>query len=682
MSSNTHSFFAHLDPIQRSTQPTLISPTSSILPSSLSRDDTEVLLSHLSPVYSSSIAPQPGNSPVSTSLQQVLDNMQAQISSIADHLHNITTSKTPIVRSTPINVDSRPSSSHSIRVVPSSDALTEHFLHVEAEYHRLQLELNARSHPNDHHLPLSSPILSRTTDATIPLLNHSTKLLSPPSPCSCQLSSAFQPIIKSSTPPSSIASSPFSVQANSSSSPVVINNSAANASTLLPKFSNYVPSQISNSPHPVFNSPDVLLPQSSMPVSSFLPVPFNSISTPAFTMNLTNNFPTFKGTTNDKPIKFIKDFEFRVPSHIRNNDNLLLETVQQVLSDGALTWFGQLQQSTDRVDRWADFKTRFYQRYHTTVNVQSLRTELQLLFQGEKESTLDYFDRLKTLVVEIDPECSDHYIKRKFVQKMRSDIRSRFDVDINLSVSEFVRKAQIIESNIEQQRIDEKLKSVAQQEKKHPSIVLTNNLTTNTSHRRSLASPHIDSSAVGLNHTSDPKNFNPPSSSPSHNQHPTTDRLSPTRLDSPHHHSNRSIDPNHVDYHNRRSDIHPSNKTDYIHNNNNNYRKNFNHNRSSTNHHDQSNHNNRHESYGFSIPGTNNRSNSNTFHRFNPVSSNNVNNNNNHSSMNSPHRYWCPHCQRSGHSLERCPANPQSINYRVNSASSTNNNNSENFTGR
>ena len=108
--------------------------------------------------------------------------------------------------------------------------------------------------------------------------------------------------------------------------------------------------------------------------------------------------------------------------------------------------------------------------------------KLQLLFQGEKESTLDYFDRLKTLLVEIDPDCSEQYIKRKFVQKMQSDIRSRLDVDINVSTSVLVRKAQNIESNIEQQKIDEKLKSATQQEKKHPVILLTNNLSTNTSH--------------------------------------------------------------------------------------------------------------------------------------------------------------------------------------------------------
>ena len=41
MSSNTHSFFAHLDPIQRTTQPTLIPPTLSILPSTESLSSVE-----------------------------------------------------------------------------------------------------------------------------------------------------------------------------------------------------------------------------------------------------------------------------------------------------------------------------------------------------------------------------------------------------------------------------------------------------------------------------------------------------------------------------------------------------------------------------------------------------------------------------------------------------------------
>ena len=261
-----------------------------------------------------------------------------------------------------------------------------------------------------------------------------------------------------------------------------------------------------------------------------------------------------------------------------------------------------------------DFKSRFYQRYYTAVNVHNLRTELRLLFQGDKESTLDYFDRLKTLLVEIDPDCSDQYIKRKFVQKMRSDIRSRFDVDINLSISEFVRAAQIIESNIEQQKIDEKLKCAIQQEKKHPSIFLSNNLSTSTSHRRSSTSPHNDLPTTMTNHNSDHHtNFNDYSLCAARHSSWFIDHSSTNQLDLHQRCSPISTDSNHSDYQNRRLDIHPSNKNNY-NNNNNHHHKNPNFN--SNNHNVSFHHNNYHSSHGYSPTIPNNRSSFNASPRY------------------------------------------------------------------
>ncbi|CAF5223629.1 unnamed protein product, partial [Rotaria magnacalcarata] len=145
--------------------------------------------------------------------------------------------------------------------------------------------------------------------------------------------------------------------------------------------------------------------------------------------------------------------------------------------------------SPDRVNTWNDFKFRFYERYHTSAKVQSLRTELRLLFQDDNENTLDYFERLKTLMTEIDPDCSDHWLKHKFIQKLRSDIRTRLDVDINLPIRDIVRKSQNIESSIEQQKVDEKLKLVANQEKKNIPSLLTNNLSINSNNHQQLSSP-------------------------------------------------------------------------------------------------------------------------------------------------------------------------------------------------
>ena len=646
MSLTPHSFFAHLDPIHQSIQP-LTQPTPSSLPSTLSRHDTDVLMSRLSPAIHSRSAHSSRDSPVSPSLQTILEHMQTQISSISDRLDHLSVSRTPVIQAAPIHIDSRSPSCSSIRVVPSSDALSEHFLHVEAEYHRLKIELDARSSTKRNNLPPPpSSILPSTSVLSSSLPFHPTHLSTPPSLCHCKLSSAFQPITRAISPPLSTNSTHLTMQPNSMSSPVAVNNS-----TTIPSISS------SN-----FPAQDVVSAPTATSLLSLPTVPFHSISSPAFTMNLTNNFPTFKGMAHDKPIKFIKDFEFRVPAHIRDNDALLLETVQQVLSDGALTWFGQLQQSSDRLTRWADFKTRFSERYHTSANVQNLRTELQLLFQGDKETTMDYFDRLKTLLVEIDPDCSDNYIKRKFVQKLRSDIRSRFDADVHLSIADIVRKAQMIESNIEQQKIDEKLKSVAQQEKKNSSILITNNLSTPaTSHRTSPASPYSDSSAPRSNNNQTNNNFdNSPRYNSNHRFHPTShrnsspnDRHSPNRTDQHQNHSNK-YNNNHT---NRNDSYHPNHSNN---NNNNNHT-----NRNDSYHQNHSNVRNNHQR----PTTTTTQQHSNTPTRPHQSSTNNYNNND-RSTTHTNSRYYCPHCQRPGHSWERCTANPDSINYHANSSSS------------
>src|SRR3954470_17383718 len=98
-------------------------------------------------------------------------------------------------------------------------------------------------------------------------------------------------------------------------------------------------------------------------------------------------------------------------------------------------------------------------------------------------------------MLEIDSSCKDTWIKHKFIQKLRSDIRTRLDIDLNSSIRDIVRKAQYVESNIEQQKVDEKLKLAANQEKKSLPSLVTNNLSISTDPRQpSLTnSPHIDS---------------------------------------------------------------------------------------------------------------------------------------------------------------------------------------------
>ncbi|CAF2059989.1 unnamed protein product [Rotaria magnacalcarata] len=150
-------------------------------------------------------------------------------------------------------------------------------------------------------------------------------------------------------------------------------------------------------------------------------------------MNINNLLPTFKGTAEERPVQFLTKFEIRASTFVGQNDILLLHTIQQVLSERALIWFGQMQRSADRVHSWAEFK-------------------------------------------------------HKFIQKLRSDIRSRLDLDISLPIRELVRKTQTIESNIEQQKVDEKLKLAATQEKTHFTSFTTNSISfTNTNRQRAQA---------------------------------------------------------------------------------------------------------------------------------------------------------------------------------------------------
>ncbi|CAF4853636.1 unnamed protein product [Rotaria sp. Silwood1] len=430
--------------------------------------------------------------------QTAMDNMQQQIQSLSAQLAHLTSSRLPVIRSAPVNIDSRPSSSHSIRVDQPVDPLSEHFLRVEAEYHRLQREIVQRFQLNNNNvpishvtnsLPLSSNILPSTVIPPSSSPCYATySSINPQSLFRCPSSSAFQPITKLLSPALPVVPVPVIAQPHSLPSSVVNNNSVsippAIPSAVPSKSPVHVPPIITSSAPTIINSNDIISPPTKPSLSSSITTPPHSTLPPPFTMTINNNLPTFKGLAHEKPIQFINDFEIRASALVGDNDSLLLQTVRQALSDGALTWFGQLQTSQDRITTWTDFKTRFYERYHTPAQIQHLRTELRLVFQGDNERTLDYFERLKTLMIEIDPECSDNWLKHKFIQKLRSDIRSRLDVDINLPVRELVRKAQNIETNIEQQKIDEKLKLGAHQEKKNMPSVTTNNLSINNNGRR------------------------------------------------------------------------------------------------------------------------------------------------------------------------------------------------------
>ena len=453
-----------------------------ITPSSTSTSDAPIF--HFSSLPSSSHTQSPPPSSILPSLQTVLEDIRTELRSISDHLTHSKLSSPSPNQPLPLTVDSR----HSIHADPIFDTLAERLLRVEADYQRLKLDLAVRSSMNNNNLLVSSSVQSPSSSVLVhPSVqlpsSQSYPVQSSSNPLSASHSasfSAFQPITK---PLSSLLSnnvSPVSLQSNTVSPPTFTNYSIPPSFTTPSTLPVSVPPITSTSAQRTI-TPSAATSPSTLPIIPLLPVSSpNILPSPTFTMTLNNNLPTFKGLAHERPIQFITDFEIRATGLVGNNDLLLLQTVQQVLIDGALIWFGQLQKSLDRVTTWTDFKTRFYERYHTPAQLQLLRTELRLLFQRDNESTLDYFDRLRTLMIEIDPTCTENWIKHKFVQKLRSDIRTRLDTDVNLSLRDIVRKAQNIESNIEQQKVDEKVKSVVQQEKKNLPNPVTHNLSTST----------------------------------------------------------------------------------------------------------------------------------------------------------------------------------------------------------
>ena len=257
-------------------------------------------------------------------------------------------------------------------------------------------------------------------------------------------------------------------------------------------------------------------------------------------------------------------------------------------------------------------------------------------------------------MTEIDPDCSDNWLKRKFLQKIRSDIRTRLDVDINLPMREIVRKAQNIESNIEQQKIDEKLKLAANQEKPNIPSLLTNNISVNSNNRLQ---------PLPSNTTYSPSfRYNNEAISPSSNV------------------LNHNISSN---YRNNSNNEYTNDYSTHFNNNSN--QKNFSYQFTDQNRSNRNNHTNRRNNYDADIHRNTFRRDS--HHNYicsnkrHPQTASKIQNDSdvfilqhqlpstnsvstNRLLTNKTTRRWCPFCQRHGHSWERCPYNPESIYFR------------------
>ncbi|CAF4404466.1 unnamed protein product, partial [Rotaria magnacalcarata] len=101
---------------------------------------------------------------------------------------------------------------------------------------------------------------------------------------------------------------------------------------------------------------------------------------------------------------------------------------------------------------WRQFKQLCIRRFRTSEKIESSRGRSCSLWQSHNELTADYFELLKSLKSEIEPQTSTVYIKRKFLQKLRKHIRDKMPLELTSSLSDLVQKAIEIESSIIQQK--------------------------------------------------------------------------------------------------------------------------------------------------------------------------------------------------------------------------------------
>ncbi|CAF5175175.1 unnamed protein product, partial [Rotaria magnacalcarata] len=292
---------------------------------SLTHNETEALMKCLSPITDSSSAHHDNETKVNKSLLSILQDMRGEMRLISDRLTHVERSR---VSQKSINVESKVRSTYSHAFERSTSNLSQRS--------PIQTELDRTYSPyNNNQLKLHGDQSLSTTHVAIPpalLSSHH------------ESTSAFHPIYK----------------------PVSEN---------CVHIKNISPPATMTTSNVIQRSSPIITPLATEPINaSSIPLSVAKTPTP-FIMSLNNIFPSFEGTAEERPVQFLTEFEIRASTIVGQNDNFLLQTVQQALSEAALIWFGQMQRSSDRVHTWEEFRIRFYERYRTQARIQHFRTE-------------------------------------------------------------------------------------------------------------------------------------------------------------------------------------------------------------------------------------------------------------------------------------------------------------------
>ncbi|CAF2080751.1 unnamed protein product [Rotaria magnacalcarata] len=284
---------------------------------------------------------------------------------------------------------------------------------------------------------------------------------------------------------------------------------------------------------------------------------------------------------------------------------------------------------------------------------------------------MDFLERLKSLMIEIDPNCNEEWLIRKFVEKIRLDIRARLYFDANLTMRDLIKKILTIESNIDELKIVEDLRRTALQKKKAPVSITTNNISfidssdqyaASSSNRPTDHKQNCNQHSRNNSKNSFDNNRNrisahntDPSISIMHRSNDFNKQQNTKNMNNNHHNNNRSNNNN-----NNNNDQNNNYSSHDFNSNNDQYNNRSNINNFNNNCTDEY-HSNRYDNHGHA---TKSQRPTMTFNKNSTRTTATANSSNNYKT-----RWWCPHCERHGHSWERCPFNTESINYRSNSTS-------------
>ncbi|CAF1339017.1 unnamed protein product, partial [Didymodactylos carnosus] len=222
----------------------------------------------------------------------------------------------------------------------------------------------------------------------------------------------------------------------------------------LAEFSNIPPAtDMIVKPEPIRVQSVVLSPKISPPKGERVSFQAATVSSPntlisaaaSLVITAPDSTNKFSGKTNEAPVRFLHDYRQQALSMFKWTESQMLDSVGQWLSGGAAEWFSLLKQSNDFPQTWDEFKKIFLSRFRSPERVETLKLERKNCMQREGESVVDFYQRYRSLNIEIDPLTSSEKMTKGFLRKINADIEIRMASNVEGTLEDVVRRAEAAE---------------------------------------------------------------------------------------------------------------------------------------------------------------------------------------------------------------------------------------------